>query len=190
MNNSGAERRKKILEAISADDRPLSASALADSMGVSRQAIVGDVAILRASGHSIIATARGYMMERPCAGRYSGRVAVKHSRTRTRSELMAIVRAGGVVVDVTVTHPFYGDLTGSLNLATPQDVDEFITCIGGGRAGGGKTGGSNDNAEKGALLSDLTGGIHMHTISCESRDVFDAIVSELSRMGILLSNTV
>jgi transcriptional regulator of NAD metabolism len=174
VNTSGDERRNKILNAIGADARPISASALALSFGVSRQVIVSDVAILRASGHDIIATARGYMMERPPAGRYLGRVAVKHSRARTRDELMAIVGAGCVVVDVTVTHPFYGDLTGSLNLATAADVDEFIEHV---------------ESKKGKLLLDLTGGVHMHAISCESKDAFAEVQSKLSRMGILLPAT-
>ncbi|MDR3225743.1 MAG: transcription repressor NadR [Clostridiales Family XIII bacterium] len=169
----GGTRREKILDAINAGDAPVSASALARCLGVSRQVIVSDVAILRANGYSIIATSRGYMTERQNAGRYVGRIAVKHAAAKTRDELSAIVRAGGIVIDVTVTHPVYGDLTGSLNIATLADVDDFVSHIKG---------------QKGKLLSDLTGGIHMHTISCSGRKSFDMVISELSRMGILISN--
>jgi transcriptional regulator of NAD metabolism len=169
MDASG--RRAKIVEIIDTDDRPVPASALAERLGVSRQVIVSDVAILRAGGRNIIATARGYMMERLNAGRYFGRIAVKHSKAETKAELSAIVRAGGIVVDVTVTHPFYGDLTGSLNLATLEDVDDFIAQIENG---------------KGKLLSNLTDGVHMHTVSCADRSGFEAVLSELSAMGILL----
>jgi len=170
----GNVRREKLLEAIEAEGAPISASALAGRLGVSRQIIVSDVAILRAKGDKIIATSRGYMMERQNAGGYVGRIAVKHTGAKTRDELSAIVRAGGTIVDVTITHPFYGDLTGSLNIATLSDVDDFIADIQG---------------KKGKLLLDLTGGIHMHTISCADRKGFDAVVSELSRMGILIPDT-
>ena len=49
------DRKAKVLELIQQSKRPLSASALAcHSCIVSRQIIVGDVALLRASGIQII----------------------------------------------------------------------------------------------------------------------------------------
>jgi transcriptional regulator of NAD metabolism len=174
MRMDGIKRRERILETISAEDRPISASVLAGQLGVSRQIIVNDVAFLRVSGHEIVATPRGYMMERQVAGRYLGRVAVKHSRASTREELSAIVSAGGIVLDVTITHPFYGDLTGSLNIANQADVDDFIAHIADG---------------KGKLLTNLTDGVHMHTISCADRAGFEIIVSELARRGFIAPDT-
>ena len=56
---NAAQRRKVILERLTEADAPLSASVLAGELGVSRQIVVGDVALLRASGTQIDATPRG-----------------------------------------------------------------------------------------------------------------------------------
>ena len=55
-------RRKKILEQLSASNKPVSATALAGMFSVSRQVIAGDIALLRASGADITATPRGYVL--------------------------------------------------------------------------------------------------------------------------------
>ena len=44
------ERRKAIADVLRAADAPISASALAEKFSVSRQIIVGDIALLRSSG--------------------------------------------------------------------------------------------------------------------------------------------
>ena len=46
------DRREKIIEEIKKSNKPISASKLATMLGVSRQIIVGDVALLRASAVS------------------------------------------------------------------------------------------------------------------------------------------
>ena len=50
------DRKTRIMEIISSSDKPVSASKIAKELGVSRQIIVGDVALLRASGEDITAT--------------------------------------------------------------------------------------------------------------------------------------
>lgn len=57
----GAERRAAIARRLTEAERPVSAGALARDFSVSRQIIVGDVALLRAGGMDIAATPRGYM---------------------------------------------------------------------------------------------------------------------------------
>ena len=56
------ERRNAILSHLQAGNPPLSATALANLLGVSRQVIVGDVALLRAGGVQIVSTSRGYLI--------------------------------------------------------------------------------------------------------------------------------
>lgn len=73
------DRRDRIVEEIRKSGKPLSASALAAMLHVSRQIIVGDVALLRARGIGIIATPRGYVLEEqthPC----EKKIAVMHGR--------------------------------------------------------------------------------------------------------------
>ena len=53
---NAAQRREKILQQLHGASAPISASALAAKLGVSRQIVVGDVALLRAGGAEIEAT--------------------------------------------------------------------------------------------------------------------------------------
>ena len=75
---NAAQRRKVILERLTEADAPLSASVLAGELGVSRQIVVGDVALLRASGTPNDATPRGYQLH-PAARGYTGILPCVHS---------------------------------------------------------------------------------------------------------------
>ena len=102
---NAAQRRKVILERLTEADAPLSASVLAGELGVSRQIVVGDVALLRASGTQIDATPRGYQLH-PAARGYTGILACVHSTAdQMREELYTVVDQGGIVVDVAVENP-------------------------------------------------------------------------------------
>ena len=63
-----ASRRQAILDRLRTADRPVSASALAAGLNVSRQIIVGDIALLRAGGAEISAPPRGYVLPRATDG--------------------------------------------------------------------------------------------------------------------------
>ena len=84
------ERRKAIADVLRAADAPVSASALAEKFSVSRQIIVGDIALLRSSGEEILATPRGYVTPKEAHG-ILRRVAVKHTPQEMEAELNAIV---------------------------------------------------------------------------------------------------
>ena len=94
------QRRSRISARLHEAHQPISATALARELGVSRQIIVGDVALLRAAGQAITATARGYVI--PDAGETGlpRQVACRHDGTGTRDELNAMVDCGCTVVDV------------------------------------------------------------------------------------------
>ena len=62
------ERRKAIADVLRAANAPVSASALAEKFSVSRQIIVGDIALLRSSGEEILATPRGYVTPKEARG--------------------------------------------------------------------------------------------------------------------------
>ncbi|MBD5083820.1 MAG: transcription repressor NadR [Clostridiales bacterium] len=168
MNTS--ERRQRILEYLKGADRPLSATALAQKLAVSRQIIVGDVALLRAAGEGIIATPRGYVLERPRTG-VVGTVACLHSGEDMERELTLMVDQGCTVENVIVEHPVYGQLTGPLELSSRYDISEFIRKV-----------------EKNAArpLSALTDGIHLHTLRCPDQETLDRTVAALEREGFLV----
>jgi transcriptional regulator of NAD metabolism len=53
------ERRELLMEKLKANAAPVTGAALAQAFGVSRQVVVGDIAILRAAGVDILATPKG-----------------------------------------------------------------------------------------------------------------------------------
>lgn len=165
------QRCEYILEALKEADGPLTASALARRLSVSRQIIVGDVAILRAMGEDVIATPRGYILgEDRASFPYIGRIACRHTADQLADELYTIVDLGGTVIDVTIEHAIYGDLSGKLGLASRYDVDRFLARV---------------REEKNAVpISTLTGGIHLHHIGCRDRESFLRIRDRLTDLGI------
>ena len=58
----GEQRREALLQMLGDAREPLSGSALARRLGVSRQVIVQDIALLRATNRDILSTARGYLL--------------------------------------------------------------------------------------------------------------------------------
>lgn len=164
------ERRSEILNKLQDATAPISAVSLAKELGVSRQVIVGDVALLRAEGFDVIATSRGYMIQAPVAGKFIRKIACKHTKEQTTSELSAIISLGGEIIDVIITHPYYGDLTGLLNIRSFDDVKGFAETV-------------NENEK---LLSELTDGTHLHTIACRDKGAYDKIIAKLERLGFLL----
>jgi len=166
-----SERREEIKKTLVREGGPVSASSLARDLGVSRQVIVGDIALLRAEGEDIVATTRGYIIPSLLyQGRYVGRLACRHTPHEVKDELMIIVDGGGEVVDVCVEHHLYGQLVVQLNLTSCQDVENFSYEV-----------------EKAHvhLLCELTGGVHLHTIVSKSRQDFEQISQNLARSGYL-----
>ena len=59
---TGDNRRKEIMEILRQEKRPMPGADLARRLGVSRQVIVQDIALLRTACDSIISTNRGYLL--------------------------------------------------------------------------------------------------------------------------------
>ena len=167
---NAAQRREAIQERLSGATAPVSASTLAAQLGVSRQIVVGDVALLRAGGAQIDATPRGYQLH-PAQKGYVGILACVHStEEEMRTELYTIVDQGGIVVDAAVENSLYGELRGNLNLASRYDVDLFIQQ-------------AADTPE--CLLSRMTGGVHLHTLRCPDEASFHRVEAALDAKGLL-----
>lgn len=165
---TASQRRKAILEELARAEGPVSAGTLAGRFGVSRQVIVGDVALLRAGGAAVTATARGYVAEREQAEPVR-RVACRHTAGAMERELQIMVDNGCTVLDVIVEHPVYGQLTGALGLSSRYDVSQFVL-----RAGAAQP------------LSLLTEGVHLHTLVCPDEDAFRRVLEELNEQDFLL----
>ena len=165
---NAVQRRSQVLACLQTAQTPLSASHLAAQMGVSRQIIVGDIALLRACGHQIFATPRGYLLQRAPQG-LRKTVACVHTREQMEQELNLLVDNGCTVLDVIVEHPVYGQLTGSLQLHNRYDVKQFI-----------------ERAKDAPPLSQLTEGIHLHTLLCPDEAAFERVQTALRQAGLLL----
>ncbi len=166
-----ASRRLAISDVLSQGGGPIAASALGERFGVSRQIIVGDIALLRAGGLDIIATPHGYVLG---PGQNEGMrrtIACIHDTKGMEQELNIMVDNGCTVLDVVIEHAVYGQLTGELHLKSRHDVAEFMRRV---------------NQDGGAPLSTLTGGIHTHTLSCPDEASYERCVQDLRRAGILL----
>ena len=166
------ERRGEILHALEQAETPVSASALAKQLHVSRQAIVGDVAMLRALNSPIAATPRGYVLLQSESRGQTYTIACRHGRDLLPQELYAVVDNGGGLIDVIVDHAVYGQLTGKLHIFSRYDADEFVRKL---------------SHSESTPLSALTNGIHLHTISCPSRECFERICAALRALGVLVA---
>ena len=167
-----ASRRQAILDRLRTADRPVSASALAAGLNVSRQIIVGDIALLRAGGAEISATPRGYVLPRATDG-ITRTIACRHTLAQTGQELDILVDNGCIVLDVIVEHPVYGQLTGQLQISSRYDVEQFLARI---------------RDSDAAPLSMLTGGLHLHTLCCPNEDAYTRACAALKAAGLLLDD--
>lgn len=165
---NGEARRKCILARLAEENDPVSASALAESLCVSRQVIVQDIALLRARGADIASLARGYVIQKskaPC------RVfKVLHTDEEVERELHLIVDLGGTVEDVFVYHKVYGELHAPMGIRTRLHVQRFLKDIAEGKS---------------SLLKNVTAGYHYHTVTAESEETLALIEQALRGGGFL-----
>jgi transcriptional regulator of NAD metabolism len=170
------ERRESILQLLKTSGSCIKGIELAANFNVSRQVIVQDIAVLRASGAAIIATLNGYFMppekessllRKTIVTRHMGEEAIE-------DELVTIVDNGGRVVDVIVEHPVYGEIKGNLMVSTRYDVEQFMKMV------------REKNAEP---LSALTDGIHLHTLEVPDEVTFQRILSELRNKNYLIETS-
>lgn len=167
---NAAQRRGRILDELKVAEGPLSATALAQRLSVSRQIIVGDVALLRAAGEGITATPRGYVLDAPRPG-IVATVACAHSGADMERELTLMVDQGCTVENVIVEHPVYGQLTGPLELSSRYDVSEFIRRV---------------RECEAQPLSALTDGVHLHRLRCPDEGALERVRAALDGAGFLV----
>lgn len=170
---TGDERRNLILRELQGADAPVSATQFAKECAVTRQIIVADIAILRAAGHAIRSEHRGYVLCKDAAQGLVKKIVCQHTKEQVLDEFYAIVDNGGKVLNVQVEHSIYGLISAELIIASRYDAEEFVGKVS-------KVGASQ--------LADLTGGVHIHTISVPEEGAFQRIRKRLWELGILVEN--
>ncbi len=133
--------------------------------------MVQDIAILRAAGEPIIATSRGYLLASSLVpNRHRAVLAVRHGPQQTEDELSVLVDLGLRVVDVAVDHPVYGEMRGMLMLDSREDLRDWMQTM----------------LERQAhLLSELTDGVHLHTVEAPRAELIDKAREVLRKKGYL-----
>ena len=74
------------------------------------------------------------------------------------------------MLDVIVQHSVYGTIKADLNVSSRQEVQTFLKEMAGKRT---------------KPLTDLTGGIHGHTITAKSEEILDLVERQLEEHGFL-----
>lgn len=165
----GKQRRQEILNLMKKSSGPVSGDKLAKALGVSRQVIVQDIALLRAADCDIISTNRGYLytsLSEACRVFH-----VNHKNEEIAEELNIIVDFGATVVDVFVEHEPYGELRAPLEVHTRREVQKFVDSI---------------NSGNSSPLMAITCGNHYHTVKADSKKTLDEIETELDKRGFLI----
>lgn len=161
-------RRKEIANLLISEQKAVSGSTLSKKFGVSRQIIVQDISVLKASGYEILSTHNGYIIQNtPLVERV---FKLYHTTDQTEDELNLIVDLGGTVVDVFVWHKVYGKVTAKLNIFSRLHVKQFIEGV--------RTGKSTE-------LMNITGGYHYHTVSAETNEILDNIEKALEERNYI-----
>lgn len=167
------DRRKHIKELLIKNDKPQKGQQIAENLGVTRQVIVKDIAILRAEGNNIIATPDGYMCPKELESNVKRIIAVSHEKGAIKDELECIIKFGGVIKDVIIEHPLYGEIRAMIMVKTAFDIQNFMNKL---------------NKYDAKPLSKLTNGVHLHTIQAEDEDIMDKIINELKLKGYLITD--
>lgn len=165
-------RRSRLLEMLQTSDKALTGGDLAHILGVTRQVIVQDIAILRAGGVPLVSTTSGYLLIRETSKPRFIKVLNCYHETleHAEQELKIIVNHGGKVRDVMVEHPIYGEITGNLMLTTSEMVDTWL---------------ERAKSSKSLMLSAVTNGIHLHTVETRDENVLYNIEQKLREAGLL-----
>lgn len=165
---NGKQRREQIIQIIKNSDTPVSGTALAKQVNVSRQVIVQDIALIRANGINIFSTNRGYVIQE--SSKISRVFKVVHTDEQVEEELTLFVDLGGYVKDVFVYHKVYNVLKADMNLKSRADVRKYLSELASGKS---------------SLLKNVTSSYHYHTILADNEETLDMIQEELEQRGFL-----
>ncbi len=117
----GENRRTKIIEKLSENTKPVSGRSLAKEFNVSRQIIVGDIALIRAQGINIVATNSGYIIEEIKSAKSSS-IRIKHRPEDFFDVLCTIVDEGASIAELYIEHDVYGVVSTKVDVKSRADA--------------------------------------------------------------------
>ena len=169
----GLKRRENLINILKHQTEPISGSELSKLLGVSRQVIVQDIALLRASDITILSTTKGYLIYQTESQKVKRTLKVKHTTEQIEDELCTIVDNGGKILDVVVFHEVYGEIATELIIRNRQDVYDFVKKV---------------KDKKIVPLKELTAGVHCHTIEADSEHILNQIELALKEKNYLIND--
>ena len=96
---------------------------------------------------------------------------VKHGNGEDiRNELYAIVDCGGHTLDVVIEHPIYGQIAADLLVGSRREADAFVKQV---------------EACATKPLTELTDGVHYHTVEADDMEILEDIRKRLEELGFL-----
>ncbi len=168
------ERRRQLLDLLFDSRRPLAGSELGQRLGATRQTVVQDIALLRARGEPIVGTSRGYLLATSLSpSSHRALLPVRHRPEQTEEELSLLIDLGLRIVDVVVDHPVYGEIRGMLMLDSREDLREWQEGM---------------REKRARLLSELTEGVHLHTVEAPRAELLERARQALRQKGFLFED--
>lgn len=161
------DRQLEIIRILQDRTSPISGGSLAEKFGLSRQVIVKDISILKASGYQIKSNNKGYWLSQSSKIQFI--IKCSHRDEEIGDELNIIVDRGGEILDVFVNHKTYGLIKKELNIKSRKGVDVFIKSI-----------------DEATPLKNLTENIHYHTVRVDNEFAKESIENKLREQGILI----
>ncbi len=165
---TGEKRREIIVERLNSSLSPIKGSQFAKELGVSRQIIVQDIALLRAQGLELVGGPNGYKLAKEDNSIKKVISTIHNDNTTMKEELEIIVENGGSIIDIIVEHEIYGEIRANLYIETREDIEKFMKKI-----------------KKAEPLSKITHGVHLHTIKVDTLENFEKIKEKLGEKGFL-----
>ncbi len=169
MSRDRERRQEQMLNLLQERTEPIRGEDLALKLGVTRQVVVHEIALMRAMSHPIVATPQGYYLASVSNNAKKSLLSLRHTPEQTSDELYTLIDHGLIVHSVIVEHPIYGELTGTLHLRSRHDVQQFLTLVA---------------ESKISLLSELTQGYHLHSVEFEHSEDVDRAVNALREKHI------
>lgn len=161
------QRIQYIQKRLESADGPVKGVDLALECQVTRQVIVGDIAHLRMLGKAVLSSPRGYRIARPRQTMVKELLPSHLDIDQLQEELYTIVDLGGVVLNLSVEHGFYGYLRLDMRIGSRSDADRFLTDL---------------RQKRTTVLSNLKDNLHRFLVETKTLDTMKSIKSALGRM--------
>jgi transcriptional regulator of NAD metabolism len=163
-------RRERLVEILENNEEPLTATALGLEFGVSRQTVVNDISVLRASRVPIMSSRWGYYVSNEEGGMLKRTLPIICEEMNAYNVFRSILGYGGRVLGGKIYHPYHDIIRADFSVKDSQELMVYQQKIA--------------NGEHQSMLS-LSAGYGWVDFEVRTREVYQLITSELRDHGYL-----